>query len=139
MPDWYTLLLGDGGSAAFIAECALRAVLMFMGTLALIKLTGKKEVRQFSLLELLVIIGLGSALGDPMIYSDSHSTPPIHRTLGEVCASSVRPKMLVALRALSIRSYPIALSSSAWSVVDRPGARGRAAAARPDGWAPRAA
>src|SRR5690606_38496541 len=60
-----------------IAECALRAVLMFLGTLALMKLTGKKEVRQFSLLELLVIIGLGSALGDPMIYSDSPVLPSL--------------------------------------------------------------
>ncbi|MBL7983693.1 MAG: DUF421 domain-containing protein, partial [Flavobacteriales bacterium] len=75
MSDPRTLFLGEEGTWAFLLECALRACLMFLFALALMKLTGKKEVRQFSVLELIVIIGLGSALGDAMIYTDSPLLP----------------------------------------------------------------
>ena len=50
---------------------------MFVAVLFLFKLTGKREVRQFSVLELIVVIGLGSALGDPMIYTDSPILPSV--------------------------------------------------------------
>jgi uncharacterized membrane protein YcaP (DUF421 family) len=69
MNDLQTFLLGDQ-EWAFLLECAIRAVIMFIVVLSLFKLTGKKEVRQFSILELVVLIGLGSALGDPMFYED---------------------------------------------------------------------
>jgi uncharacterized membrane protein YcaP (DUF421 family) len=75
MSDLNTLFLGEHNTWIFLLECALRAGLMFVITLALMKISGKKEVRQFSVLELLVIIGLGSALGDPMIYTDSPLLP----------------------------------------------------------------
>lgn len=75
MSDLHTLFLGEDHTWIFLLECALRAALMFVIGLAIMKLSGKKEVRQFSVLELLVIIGLGSALGDPMIYTDSPVLP----------------------------------------------------------------
>lgn len=75
MSDLHTLFLGEDHAWTFLLECALRAALMFVIALAIMKLSGKKEVRQFSVLELLVIIGLGSALGDPMIYTDSPVLP----------------------------------------------------------------
>jgi uncharacterized membrane protein YcaP (DUF421 family) len=77
MNDIRTILLGDGNEWLFLLECLLRTVVMFVAALLLMKLTGKKEVRQFSLLELLVIIGLGSALGDAMIYTDSPLLPSL--------------------------------------------------------------
>lgn len=70
------IILGDG-SWSFLLECLLRTFLMFGSALLIMKLTGKKEVRQFSLLELIVIIGLGSALGDPMIHRDSAVLPSL--------------------------------------------------------------
>ncbi|HEY0978182.1 MAG TPA: YetF domain-containing protein [Flavobacteriales bacterium] len=76
MSDLRTLFLGDH-SWIFLLECALRTVLMFVFALLLMKITGKKEVRQFSVLELLVIIGLGSALGDAMIYTDAPILPSL--------------------------------------------------------------
>lgn len=77
MNDLRTLFIGEDNTWIFLAECALRAVLMFVLVLALMKLSGKKEVRQFSVLELLVIIGLGSALGDPMIYAEAPILPSL--------------------------------------------------------------
>ncbi len=69
MNDLRTILLGEQ-EWIFLLECAVRASIMFCTVLLLFKFTGKKEVRQFSILELVVLIGLGSALGDPMFYDD---------------------------------------------------------------------
>ena len=77
MNDWRTIFLGEGTAWIFLLECAVRAALMFLFVMVLFKLTGKKEVRQFSVLELMVIIGLGSAFGDPMIYVDAPVLPSI--------------------------------------------------------------
>lgn len=77
MNDWQTLLLGEHHAWVFLLECAIRAAIMFAAVLILFKLTGKREVRQFSVLELIVVIGLGSALGDPMIYTESPILPSI--------------------------------------------------------------
>ena len=77
MNDLRTLFLGEHNAWIFLVECALRAILMFVLVLALMKVSGKKEVRQFSVLELMVIIGLGSALGDPMIYTEAPILPSL--------------------------------------------------------------
>lgn len=77
MSDLRTLFLGDDHTWKFLLECALRTVTMFVVVLLLFKITGKKEVRQFSVLELIVVIGLGSALGDSMIYVDSPILPSV--------------------------------------------------------------
>lgn len=66
MNNPWQILMGDH-PVAYLLECLVRTVVMCVLAFLLFKLTGKKEVRQFSLLELLVVIGLGSALGDPML------------------------------------------------------------------------
>ena len=55
---------------SFLMETAFRTTIMF--TLVLVGLTilGKRGVKQLSVFELVVIIGLGSAAGDPMFYKD---------------------------------------------------------------------
>ena len=65
--DLVNLLIGEQ-DWGFLAWAAVRAAAMFFIALMLLRFTGKKEVRQFSTLELIVIVGLGSAMGDPMIY-----------------------------------------------------------------------
>ncbi|MBK7268372.1 MAG: DUF421 domain-containing protein [Flavobacteriales bacterium] len=77
MDEWRNILLGEGRTWTFLIECLVRTVVMFTVMLLLFKLTGKKEVRQFSTLELIVIIGLGSALGDPMMHPDAPLLPAI--------------------------------------------------------------
>ena len=55
---------------SFLMETGFRTLIMF--TLILVGLTilGKRGVKQLSVFELVVIIGLGSAAGDPMFYKD---------------------------------------------------------------------
>jgi uncharacterized membrane protein YcaP (DUF421 family) len=74
--DLHHLLIGEEGWG-YLLETALRTTIMFVLVLLLFMLTGKKEVRQFSVLDLIVIIGLGSALGDPMLHSDSPVLPAL--------------------------------------------------------------
>lgn len=74
--DVRDLLIGDQ-EWHFLLEAVLRTTLMFILVLALFMATGKKEVRQFSVLELLVIIGLGSAIGDPMLHPDTPLLPAL--------------------------------------------------------------
>ena len=67
--DWKTILLG-GESWGFLPEAAFRSVIMFLVILFSLRLLGKRGVKQLSVFELGVIIGLGSAAGDPMFYKD---------------------------------------------------------------------
>ncbi len=77
MNDLMHILLGEDNTWTFLLECFLRSVAMFVAVLLLFAFTGKKEVRQFSTLELIVIIGLGSAVGDPMLHDDAPLLPAI--------------------------------------------------------------
>lgn len=67
--EWKTLLLGSE-KWAFLFETALRTIIMFLVILFYLRLLGKRGVKQLSVFELGVIIGLGSAAGDPMFYKD---------------------------------------------------------------------
>ena len=67
--NWQEILFGDE-NYAFLAEIALRSVMMFLIIFLGLRLTGKRAVKQLSIFELLIIIALGSAAGDPMLYSE---------------------------------------------------------------------
>ena len=67
--DWKQLLLGDE-EWSFLPETAARTLVMFLVILTGLRILGKRGVRQLSVFELVVIIGLGSAAGDPMFYKD---------------------------------------------------------------------
>lgn len=54
----------------FLAETLFRTFVMFIVILISLRLLGKRGVKQLSVFELGVIIGLGSAAGDPMFYKD---------------------------------------------------------------------
>lgn len=62
---------------AFLGETALRTFVMFMVILLSLRLLGKRGIKQLSVFELGVIIGLGSAAGDPMFYKDVGLLPSI--------------------------------------------------------------
>ena len=55
---------------SFFMVVALRAFIMFVLILIFLRLLGKRGVKQLSVFELVVILGLGSAAGDPMIYDE---------------------------------------------------------------------
>jgi uncharacterized membrane protein YcaP (DUF421 family) len=67
--DWKSLLLGEE-KWTFLLEATLRSVVMFVVIILSLRVLGKRGVKQLSVFELGVIIGLGSAAGDPMFYKD---------------------------------------------------------------------
>jgi uncharacterized membrane protein YcaP (DUF421 family) len=67
--DWLIFLLGSE-KWTFLPEVALRSLLMFLVILFSLRILGKRSVTQLSVFEMGVIIGLGSAAGDPMFYKD---------------------------------------------------------------------
>jgi len=67
--DWKELLLGTE-EWSFLLEIALRTIIMFLTIIIGLRVLGKRGVKQLSLFELVVIIGLGSAAGDPMFYRE---------------------------------------------------------------------
>ncbi|MDH4472905.1 MAG: DUF421 domain-containing protein [Fluviicola sp.] len=74
--SWKQLLMGEE-DWSFLPETALRTVLMFIVILISLWLLGKRGVKQLSIFELVVIIGLGSAAGDPMIYKNVGIVPAL--------------------------------------------------------------
>ena len=61
------ILLGDE-DWYFIPEIMFRTLLMYLVVLIGLRVLGKRGVKQLSIFELVVIISLGSAAGDPMFY-----------------------------------------------------------------------
>src|SRR5687768_2579814 len=66
---WNELLLGEE-QWDFLIETVIRTTVMFLVILVTLRMLGKRGVDQLSVFELGVIIGLGSAAGDPMFYKD---------------------------------------------------------------------
>jgi uncharacterized membrane protein YcaP (DUF421 family) len=64
--DWKTLLLGEE-EWAFLPVVLFKSAMMFLVTLISLRLIGKRGIMQ-GVFELVTIITLGSAAGDPMFY-----------------------------------------------------------------------
>lgn len=71
-----SLLLGSETSE-FLLEVVIRSVLMFCFILIALRTSGKRGIKQLSIFELVIIIGLGSAAGDPMFYKDVGILPAV--------------------------------------------------------------
>ncbi|MGV3602677.1 MAG: DUF421 domain-containing protein [Dyadobacter fermentans] len=69
MPDWRQILMHDH-PFTFLLEVVLRTIIMFVIILVALRASGKRGIKQLSVFELVLIIGLGSAAGDPMFYED---------------------------------------------------------------------
>ncbi|MFD0794662.1 DUF421 domain-containing protein [Mucilaginibacter litoreus] len=61
----------------FAIEIIVRTLIMFALILIILRLTGKKGVRQLSIFEVAIIIGFGSAAGDPMFTKDIAIVPSV--------------------------------------------------------------
>lgn len=68
--DWHRLLLSDEAPPLFLLEIAFRCVVTYLLILGALRITGRRGVRQLSIFELSIILGLGSAAGDAMFYDD---------------------------------------------------------------------
>lgn len=58
--NWYNLFFGEE-AISFLLEIALRTFIMFILVLILLRLTGKRSIKQLSIFEIVMIIALGSA------------------------------------------------------------------------------
>ena len=74
--EWERLLLNDL-PASFLLEVLFRTSVMFIVILISLRFTGKRGVKQLSVFEIVLIIALGSAAGDPMFYEDVGILPAI--------------------------------------------------------------
>jgi uncharacterized membrane protein YcaP (DUF421 family) len=70
------VLMGED-SFSFLFEVAIRTAIMFLAVIAAISLLGKRGVKQLSVFELVIIISMGSAAGDPMFYKDVGILPAL--------------------------------------------------------------
>jgi uncharacterized membrane protein YcaP (DUF421 family) len=61
----------------FLLEVIFRTAVMFSFLLVALRFTGKRGVKQLSIFEIVIIIALGSAAGDPMFYEDVGILPAI--------------------------------------------------------------
>lgn len=66
---WTSLLFGSE-EFSFVFDVMMRTVIMFLIIIIGLRFLGKRGVKQLSVFELVVIIGLGSAAGDPMFYKE---------------------------------------------------------------------
>ena len=74
--EWHRVLLNDL-PALFLLEVLFRTAVMFIVLLTALRFTGKRGVKQLSIFEIVIIIALGSAAGDPMFYDDVGILPAI--------------------------------------------------------------
>jgi uncharacterized membrane protein YcaP (DUF421 family) len=74
--DWHNIFINDL-DLPYALEITLRTVLMFVFVLLMLRLSGKKGVRQLTIFEVAIIIALGSAAGDPMFNKDMAILPSL--------------------------------------------------------------
>lgn len=74
--EWNRVLLNDLPTS-FLLEVLFRTAIMFTVVLVALRFTGKRGVKQLSIFEIVIIIALGSAAGDPMFYEDVGLLPAI--------------------------------------------------------------
>lgn len=63
-------IFADGVDISFLAEIGARTTIMFLLILIILRLSGRRGVRQLTVFEVAIIISLGSAAGDPMFQED---------------------------------------------------------------------
>lgn len=67
--DMHRIFIGDA-PVLFFVEIIFRTIIMYAYTIFLLRVLGKRGMGQLSTLELAIIIGFGSAVGDPMLQAD---------------------------------------------------------------------
>ncbi|WP_164122958.1 MULTISPECIES: DUF421 domain-containing protein [Sphingobacterium] len=75
-------IIGRDSEVFFLIEIAIRTVIMFVLILTILRLSGRRGVRQLTVFEVAIIISLGSAAGDPMFQGD---IPIVHAVIVFIC------------------------------------------------------
>jgi len=74
--EWERILFNEL-PGSFLFEVIFRTSIMFVILLVVLRVAGKRGVKQLSIFETVIIISLGSAAGDPMFYEDVGLFPAI--------------------------------------------------------------
>lgn len=74
--EWRRILFSDM-PIQFLLEVAFRTVVMFFFLVITLRSAGKRGVKQLSIYEVVIIVALGSAAGDPMFYEDVGVLPAL--------------------------------------------------------------
>jgi hypothetical protein len=75
--DWNRMIFGDM-PAEFLFEIAFRTIFIYVYCLGLLRWLGSRTIGQLSTIEFLLVIALGSAVGDSMFYPE---VPLLHALL----------------------------------------------------------
>lgn len=75
--DWKRMLIGDE-PPLFLLEIAFRTTVIYLYAMLLLRWLGSRTIGQLSTIEFLLVIALGSAVGDAMFYPD---VPLLHALL----------------------------------------------------------
>ncbi|MFT4152001.1 MAG: DUF421 domain-containing protein [Paracoccaceae bacterium] len=75
--DWQRMLLGDA-PPLFLAEILVRVLVIWLWTAVLLRWIGGRSIAQMSIVEFLLVIALGSAVGDALFYPE---VPLLHAML----------------------------------------------------------
>jgi uncharacterized membrane protein YcaP (DUF421 family) len=75
--DWQRMLFGDE-PPLYLLEIVIRTLVIYVYALALLRWLGSRTIGQLSTVEFLLVIALGSAVGDAMFYPD---VPLLHALL----------------------------------------------------------
>lgn len=75
--DWARMLMGDA-PPLFLLEIIFRTLAIWLWTAVLLRWIGGRSISQLSIVEFLLVIALGSAVGDSLFYPD---VPLIHAML----------------------------------------------------------
>ncbi|WP_418315546.1 DUF421 domain-containing protein [Piscinibacter sakaiensis] len=67
--DWHRIMLGEA-PPMFLAEIGLRILMLFVLLLLVVRLLGKREQETLSPMQQMLMIALGSAAGDVMLYPE---------------------------------------------------------------------
>ena len=67
--DLKRIFLGDL-PLVFLGEVVFRTIILYLFALAMMRLSGKRSSAQLTPVDVLIIVALGSSVGDPMFYPD---------------------------------------------------------------------
>ncbi len=69
--NWHRILFSADAPPLFLLEVVLRCVVTYLMLLGALRVMGRRGVRQLSIFELSILLGLGSAAGDTMMYGNT--------------------------------------------------------------------
>ena len=97
--NWQEILWGTE-HLDFLGQVAFRTFVMFFVILFALKILGKRGVKQLSVFELVIIISLGSAAGDPMFYREVGLIPAIAVFIGIILCYKVTTHLVFKYKAV---------------------------------------